>query len=362
MYEITYELFELDKLFFAKNGNPKLTKTYCNSHKGNYEVFSGATKDHFAFIDTYDYDGENLSFSTDGEYAGTIQILYGKYSIGAHRTILIAKDDNINIKYFRFVLIEIIKSKYKKGNVPSVHWRDIKKEKVKVPIDSSGKISVKEQEEIANKYLKIEKYKAELEIKKKIIDKFNISVENDGDKVAYVDISTLFKPTLGSGRYTKAECLKNKGEYPVYSGNTTNEFAYINEFQYDGEYLTWAKDGLAGFLMYHNGKFSITNHRGILLPTAACKNIDLKYIKIILEPIFRRNIKGRLGNEEKNEYTTLSKEMINNITDKIPIPVNIKGEFDLEKQKEIANKVEKINLIKKSLINKIDELINVNIR
>lgn len=338
MHEITYKLFELDKLFFAKNGNSKLTKTYCNSHIGKYEVFSGATKDHFAFIDTYDYDGDNLSFSTDGEYAGTIQILHGKYSIGAHRTILIAKDDNINIKYFRFILIEIIKSKYKKGNVPSVHWKDIKKEFVRVPIDKNGKISIKEQEEIANKYLKIESYKEELESKKNIINSLNVSIEENNNEVVYVDIRTLFKPTLGSGKYTKSECLKNKGEYPVYSGNTISEFAYINEFQYDGEYLTWAKDGLAGFIMYHNGKFSITNHRGILLPTEICKDIDLKYIKIVLEPIFRKNIKGRLGNEGKNEYTTLSKEMINNITDKIPIPINSKGKFDIKKQKKWLTK------------------------
>lgn len=361
MHEIAYKLFELDKLFIAKNGNSKLTKTYCNSNIGKYEVFSGATKDHFAFIDTYDYDGENLSFTTDGEYAGTIQILHGKYSIGSHRTILIAKDDKINIKYFRFILIDIIKSKYKKGNVPSVHWKDIKKELVKVPIDTNGEISIKIQEEIANKYLKIESYKNELENKKNLISSINISIEEDNNEVIYVDIKTLFKPTLGSGKYTKAECMKNKGKYPVYSGNTISEFAYINEFQYSGEYLTWAKDGLAGFLMYHNGKFSITNHRGILLPTNMCKNIDLKYIKIVLEPIFRRNIKGRLGNEGKNEYTTLSKEMIYNITDKIPIPVNSKGEFDIKKQKEIANKIESINLIKENIVNKIDELINVNI-
>lgn len=361
MHEITYKLYELDKLFSAKNGNSKLTKTYCNLHTGKYEVFSGATKDHFAFIDTYDYDGENLSFSTDGEYAGTIQILQGKYSIGAHRTILIAKNNNLNIKYFRFILIDVIKSKYKKGNVPSVHWKDIKKEHVKVPIDKNGKISIQGQEIIANKYLKIESYKDELEVKKNIINSFNISIEENYNDIVYVDIKDLFKPTLGSGKYTKSECLRNIGKYPVYSGNTTSEFAYINEFQYDGEYLTWAKDGLAGFIMYHNEKFSITNHRGILIPTQICKNIDLKYIRIVLEPIFRKSIKGRLGNEGKNEYTTLSKEMINNITDKIPIPVNSNGEFDIKKQKEIAKKFEDINMIKKSIVNKINELVNVNI-
>ena len=48
--------------------------------------------------------------------------------------------------------------------------------------------------------------------------------------------------------------------------------------KYEGEYLTWSKDGLAGYLMYHNEKFSITNHRGILIPIKECIDIDLKYI------------------------------------------------------------------------------------
>lgn len=69
----------------------------------------------------------------------------------------------------------------------------------------------------------------------------------------------------------------------------------VDSFDYDGEYLTWAKDGLAGYMMLHSGKFSLTGHRGILIPTDNCQNIDLTYIKYVLEPIFRANKKGREG-------------------------------------------------------------------
>ena len=113
--------------------------------------------------------------------------------------------------------------------------------------------------------------------------------------------------------------------------------------------------------MYHNEKFSITNHRGILLLKENVKNIDLNYIKIVLEPIFRRNIKGRLGIEEKNEYTTLSKDMIKGIKDKIPIPVDLNGKFDIEQQKEIVLKIKKINMLKEKIQHKIQELIDINI-
>ena len=57
------------------------------------------------------------------------------------------------------------------------------------------------------------------------------------------------------------------------------------------------------------------------IPTEKCKDMDFNYIKIILQPIFRRNIKGRIGEKGKNEYTPLSKDIINKMDEEIPIPM-----------------------------------------
>ena len=350
----------LNKIFDYKNGDSKLTKTYCNKHKGNYEVFSGTTKGSFAFIDTFSYEGDNLSFTTDGEYAGTIQILNGKYNVGSHRTLLIKKDENININYFKFILKDIIKSKYKNGDVPSVHWNSIKNEKVKVPINEFGQYDYNVQTIIANTYNFIEESKNELIEKKDEILQIKVDFTSNIE-TKKVKITDLFKPCLGNGKYTKEVCLDSPGVYPVYSGNTFSEFSKIDSFDFDGKYLTWSKDGLAGYIMYHDEKFSITNHRGILMPTEKCRNIDLEYVKIVLEPIFRKNIKGRLGVNGKNEYTTLSKDMILNINEKIEIPITDTGEFDLQKQKDIVYKMKKIEEIKSTVIQQIDYLINTTI-
>lgn len=190
----------------------------------------------------------------------------------------------------------------------------------------------------------------------------SLKTEIDEQKlVKEIPITALFTPTNGNSKYTKAYCTEHKGEYPIYSGNTQGEYSKIDDFDYDGEYLTWAKDGLAGLMMYHNEKFSLTGHRGILIPTKECKNIDLKYIKYILEPIFRKNIKGRLGDLGKNEYTTLNSDMIKKMKDYIPIPIKEDGSFDLDAQKEIASKYEQIEMIKKNLFEKIEKLLNVTI-
>ena len=187
-------------------------------------------------------------------------------------------------------------------------------------------------------------------------------LKNDSVNTQSFFITELFTPTNGNSDLKKVYCINNKGSYPVYSGNTQGEYAKINSFDYEGEFLTWAKDGLAGFMMYHNEKFSLTGHRGILIPTEKCKNIDLKYIKYILEPIFRKNIKGRQGDCGKNEYTTINPEMIKKIKDKISIPIKIDGSFDLDAQKEISAMHEQIEMIKANLSEKVKKIIDVNIK
>ena len=105
--------------------------------------------------------------------------------------------------------------------------------------------------------------------------------------------------------------------------------------------------------MYHNEKFSITCHRGILLPTDKCVDIDLRYIKYVLEPIFRKRKKGREGDMGKNEYTSLKPIAIKRMTDTITIPVSEDGKYDFQKQKELADKYEQIEEIKRSIAQKI---------
>ena len=41
MAKLNYKSITLEKLFDCKRGNSKYTKTYCNQHSGDYEVFTG---------------------------------------------------------------------------------------------------------------------------------------------------------------------------------------------------------------------------------------------------------------------------------------------------------------------------------
>ena len=167
-------------------------------------------------------------------------------------------------------------------------------------------------------------------------------------------ISDLFTIERGKGKYTKAYTQKHPGEYDVFSGNTFGEFAKIDTYDYDTPCLSWAIDGLAGYMMIHETPFSATNHRGVLVPKI--ENLDLNYVKYILEPIFRELKKGREGSNGENEYTSLPPFMIKKVS--IDLPVDETGQLDMNAQKEISKKYLALEQYKQDIVVKLQALID----
>ena len=89
------------------------------------------------------------------------------------------------------------------------------------------------------------------------------------------------------------------------------------------------------------------------------EKIDLKYMKYILEPLFRASKKGREGDNGENEYTTLPPFMVADIM--VPVPVDSQDNINLDAQKEIAAKYLAIEQSKDEVISKLDMLIQQKI-
>ena len=170
-------------------------------------------------------------------------------------------------------------------------------------------------------------------------------------------ITDLFEINRGSGKYTKAYTKKHIGTFPLYSGNTFGAFASIDSFDYDVPCLSWAIDGLAGYMMIHKEPFSATNHRGVLVPKS--NKIDLDYLRYILEPRFRDLKKGREGENGENEYTSLPPFMIKAI--KIALPVDEKGNPDIVAQHDMAQRYLALEQYKKEISERLKALINQRI-
>ena len=180
---------------------------------------------------------------------------------------------------------------------------------------------------------------------------------DEGLQFLEIPITQVFDIVRGDGKYTRSYVHEHTGEYPLYSGNTFGPFAQIDSYNYNVPALTWAIDGLAGYMMIHRSPFSATNHRGILLLKDT--NIDLEYAKYTLEPIFRELKKGRQGDNGENEYTSLPPFMIQSV--KFAVPVDHNGEPWLEKQKEIAAGYVTLEQTKETVVEQIANLSQVSI-
>lgn len=165
-----YSFFQLTSLLNPIKGLSKYTKKYGNLHEGPYPVYSASSKSALTYIDTYDYDGKYMTWSTNG-FAGTILVLDGKFSINGDRGVLIPQNGraDIDLDYMKFTLEPLFRdlAKGRKGDngedeftklYPSM-LDDIM---VPVPVDDQGDISLVAQKEIAAKYLTIEQCKNEV--------------------------------------------------------------------------------------------------------------------------------------------------------------------------------------------------------
>lgn len=373
MDKINYKKVKLNELFDSKRGNNKYTRKYCNANKGEYEVYTGTTIGSFAFIDTYEYNERALTYTTDGENAGTIKILSGKYNIGAHRAILLPKNENIVLDYFKWTLQKLFFDNVKKGDVPSINWSRIKNLSVLVPIDTIGNYDVIKQIEVVKKYEIVEAKKKELKEKLDYFKDVHVDFMNtEISKSCSIKIKDIFDLSIGSNgsSFTKTFIKNNSGDIPVYGASKEDEkpsYGYVannaiirekrngkiqeTKVKYFNDCLTYNIDGFAGYVFYRKGKFSISEKvRPLIIKDEYKDYLIPEFLKFIIEPIFRDNRKGRLGEDEKNEYTKLYINMIEEL--EISIPINKDGKFDIERQKEIVSKYKAVEEIKNSILKK----------
>lgn len=82
------------------------SKTYINENVGNYPVYSSQTANggELGRISSYDYDGEYLTWTTDGAYAGTIFHRKGKFSITNVCGLISMKSNNLLIRFLYYWL------------------------------------------------------------------------------------------------------------------------------------------------------------------------------------------------------------------------------------------------------------------
>lgn len=176
-------------------------------------------------------------------------------------------------------------------------------------------------------------------------------------RVADIPLLNLFEPHKGQGKYTRYYIRKNPGEFPVYSSQTEDEgiIGYINTADYDNECITWTTDGIyAGTVFHRHGKFSMTTHCGALMLKDEYKGkIDFSYVLHQLSI----SLRGYALSEGNKRVTVNRLEKVT-----IQIPLKTDGEFDIDKQRELAEVYVRLNSMKKSIISEFNKIIKLEIK
>ena len=360
-----YVIKTIKDLFdFSISTNGGLTKSFVNAHKGPVPVF-GASQN--PLIPSYGYIQDNLdgikyydnclTYNKDGA-SGLVFFREGHFTISEKVVPLVLFShlkDQLDYQYLKYAIEnESRKITYSySSKATKITFKNIK---VKIPINDNEEYDLIQQKKLAQKYKEIEKQRELLNDKAAFLKTINVILpESKSIKWKHVALREVFSSIKrGNSKYTKTYCKDHFGQYPVYSADNDGPLGFINQYDYDGEFLTISINGLAGKMSLINGKFSVTADRVVCIPN---NDIDIRYIMYVAEPLLRNKTKGRKGDLGKNEFTKLTPDMIDSIC--IPIPVSNIGTFDAVKQNELAQKYDHIRKIKNELANRITELTTI---
>lgn len=339
-----------------------LTKSFINKNQGTIPVYGGKTNEiAIGYISdnlkSVKYFENCLAWNREGS-VGYVFWHKHKFTTNDHHRPMILKTEYkglVNLEYARNKIEEVLLSQGFKWS------QTASKEKVaklifQLPMKNNH-IDLSIQDNIAEKYNLIRNFRDSIIKHKQQIQNMKVNVENSFQLSKKIVVSEIFDTKKGLSKYTKKYGQLNKGAYPVYSASNNAPLTYIDTFDYDGKYLTWATNGFAGYIKVINEKFSANGDRGILIPKV--DNIDLDYMKFVIEPILRELAKGRKGDKGKDEFTKVYPSMVESVI--ITVPVLANGNLDLNTQKEIAEKYLKIEEIKVSIQSELEKIEKISI-
>ena len=303
-----------------------------------------------------------ITWTVDG-VAGTLTARDYPFVPNNHCGWLTPKVERLDLDYLVFAMQPQFYSCAKNSSNKKVGNNQIEELLIRLPIKDDGTYDLEEQQRLAGIYSEIENQKQNLLSRVYDVQKLLIHIDKEeGIEYANELLNEMVTHHNGDASYTKTWCQKHKGVYPMYSANNLEPIEYVDTFDYDGEYLAYSKNGCAGYITIINDRFSINGDRCVMsINGKYTGKVNLLYLKYYLEPIFRKNKKGRLGAFGKNEFTKLNGTMIKGLNVTVSIPIDSNGSYDLDKQREIAERYRQIDEIKQGLIDKMLQLTSINV-
>lgn len=118
-----------------------MSKSYLIDNAGDYPVYSSQTANNgvFGYINTYDYDKESITWTTDGANAGSVFYHNNEeFSITNVCGLLMPKREQVKVKYLYYIL-QITLKKYVNSGMGNPKLMSNTMAKIKIPVPSLEK-------------------------------------------------------------------------------------------------------------------------------------------------------------------------------------------------------------------------------
>jgi len=173
-----------------------------------------------------------------------------------------------------------------------------------------------------------------------------------------VEIGKIFDFPETNSKITKRFCNSRKGPIPVYA-SSKDESSTLGSIQdnlkgvkYYENCLSWNRNGSVGYVFVRNHRFSTNeDHRALKTKDEYKDQLDKLYLKFEIEKQLLLN-----------GFSFLNKCGVGKIKNiLIHIPVKDNGEFDIEKQKEFAEKFIQIKDLKNNLNLILEDILKLKV-
>ncbi|HEM4249439.1 TPA: restriction endonuclease subunit S [Streptococcus suis] len=265
-----------------------MSKQFIEENKGVFPVYSSQTANsgEIGKISTFDFDGEYITWTTDGANAGTVFYRQGKFSITNVCGLVDIQNDKLLTKFVYYYLT-ITTKKYVSSGMGNPKLMSNVMAKIKVPIPP-----LKIQEEIVKILDKFTEYvtelTAELTDRQKQYSFYRDKLLSFEDEVYQVEWKTLGEvaENLDYLRKPVTKGSRSSGIYPYYGASGIVD--YVDDYIFDGDYLLVSEDGAnliarkTPIAFSVTGKSWINNHAHVLKFES---DIDRKYVSYYLNHI-----------------------------------------------------------------------------
>lgn len=339
-------------------GKRVLKKDVFNVDKG-VPVYSSNVYKPFGYLDSSNISDFNYSYviwGIDGYFHLNVMPKGTVFAITDHCGAIEILTEDIIPEYLMYQL-ELKKHELGFDRTLRASLGNMEKVTVQIPFNENGSIDKEVQQEIVKKYMFITKIQRELGDSLDEIDSSKIELEIEGDfkRVALKKIMDFPPTNIG---VTKSFCIDNKGSIPVYGcskiktsklGSIRNNIEGIKYYEHC---LTWNRNGSVGYVFFREELFSINeDHRVMEIKMQYKNQLDCVYLKNVIQ-----NEIQKLGFGYSNK---LGKDRMKEV--EIPIPVD-NNQYDFERQQEIASKYETVNMIKKQIIDEIENFLQFSVQ